>query len=156
MILLALWGLTSIEVQIGGGHEQFASMAQGSAGNAIINTSYLSLFFGISTFTVLILSLLVGLGARVNLKSSVVLIISGSIMVFVLISIFFTYNQFIQSESLQLIHGFPLPTILIIYGIWIYPLVFTLLYVLNFKRWVISPDEIELFKEMIAHKDNPS
>jgi len=152
--IATLWVFGPPENIIGAVHPEFLSMSQGDNSNQDLNSLTLSLVFGISLFALLAISLFIGLGKRINQKAITILIICSFVLVIVLTSIFFSYKDYIQSEELNLVHGFPLPTLLIIYGIWFYPIVFTLLYVINFKQWVISPEEIEHFEQRISINDD--
>ncbi len=151
LILILYWIFSfSKSVNVEMTHSQFASMAVSGEINWVINRLSFSLVFGLLMFISLFICLFVGVRGRIN-RRSIYLLISAFIPILVTLSmIFYTYQVFIESDELSLYHGFPLPTILLIYGIWMYPIVFTLLYVQNFKKWVISSDEIERFKQTLS------
>lgn len=45
--------------------------------------------------------------------------------------------------------GFPQPTSWMIYGIWLFPYLFILLYSLTFNRWFVTAQDLARFKELL-------
>ena len=48
--------------------------------------------------------------------------------------------------------GFPLPTAVMLYGIWGVPLIFVLFFVIRFDQWILKPEELERFETLLAEK----
>lgn len=151
LILILFWFFSFAKpVTVGTIHTELSSMSSGGDGNWIINRMSFSLLFGLLSFIALLFCLFIGVRNRINRRSTYILITACIPFLVTLSLIFYTYQDYIQSDELVLYNGFPLPTILLIYGIWFYPIVFTLLYVINFKKWVISSEEIERFKRTLS------
>jgi len=48
--------------------------------------------------------------------------------------------------------GFPTPTAWMIYGMWFLPIFFSLLYILKFNSWVISPNDLKKFDVILQRR----
>jgi hypothetical protein len=48
--------------------------------------------------------------------------------------------------------GFPLPTAIMLYGVWGIPLVFVVLYVAFFKRFIFTAEDEVAFRELVARQ----
>ena len=46
--------------------------------------------------------------------------------------------------------GLPTSTVLFVFGMWIAPAVFVVLYSINYRRWVYDEDDAQRFAELIA------
>lgn len=57
-------------------------------------------------------------------------------------SIFGTYSEYIASGQLRMVLGFPLPTAITVYGLWLAGFVFMITYVVGFRSFVFT-DEVE-------------
>ncbi len=131
---------------VGQRHDEFPTLSQGASGNRAINQSPLALVFGVGCFVLLCLMLFVGVGSRLKGRGRWVLLVFSVAYLAILLAIFSTYDGFIGQSQLVLIHGFPKPTVLMVYGIWLFPLVCAAAYVLFFNQWVVSPEELKEFR----------
>ncbi len=61
---------------------------------------------------------------------------------------------YVRDENLSLVLGFPLPTAIMLYGLWGVPLIFLLFYIINFDRWILNPLDLERFEEILQEKRN--
>ena len=59
---------------------------------------------------------------------------------------------YVRDEFPTLVLGFPLPTAIMLYGLSGAPLIFLLFYVVNFDRWILSPEELKRFEELLQEK----
>ena len=50
--------------------------------------------------------------------------------------------------------GFPLPTTLLLFGMWPMAVVFSILYVVKFRSWVYSPQDQEVFENLKAEMNS--
>ena len=57
------------------------------------------------------------------------------------------YDVFAETGSERLLLAFPIPTALMLYGVGLSPLFFTVLYMLRFEPWILDNDELAGFLE---------
>jgi hypothetical protein len=60
------------------------------------------------------------------------------------------YWRYASSGSLEIWWGLPAPTAIMLYGVWLLPLVFCLFYVVHFDRWVMSEADLARFRKLVA------
>ena len=60
------------------------------------------------------------------------------------------YRSVTEAEPLAFLGSFPMATGLLIYGMWLTPGIFIVLYVVFFDRWIISPKKLESFHQLVA------
>jgi len=58
-------------------------------------------------------------------------------------------HWYVRQQPAPLILAFPLPTALMLYGLWGVPAVFILLYMMKFDRWILTPEDLRQFKAML-------
>ena len=63
-----------------------------------------------------------------------------------------TYRQGVAGAPFVL--GFPLPTTLLLFGMWPMAVVFSILYVVKFRSWVYSPQDQEVFENLKAEMNS--
>ena len=59
------------------------------------------------------------------------------------------YSQYASSDSREIVLGLPTPTAIMLYGIWLFPAIFCVFYVLRFDSWVLSEADLSQFRERI-------
>jgi len=59
------------------------------------------------------------------------------------------YLVYINSRSPAIFLGFPTPTVWMLFGIYLFPLYFTIFYIIKFRYWVLNPESERQFKELI-------
>ncbi len=153
MAIMVMWVMDS-SGSVGQRHAEFPTLSQGSEGNSAINQSPLALVFGVGSFVLLCLMLFIGVGSRLQGRGRWILLGFSIAYLGILLAIFNTYDGFIEQSQLVLIHGFPTPTVLMVYGIWLFPLVCAVAYVLFFERWVVSPEELSEFRARLKSINN--
>ena len=57
--------------------------------------------------------------------------------------------QYLHSGDPMIGAAFPLPTLVMLLGLWIAPMSFTLIYVLGFRRWIFTPEDEEKFRQLM-------
>jgi MFS superfamily sulfate permease-like transporter len=60
------------------------------------------------------------------------------------------YWRYASSGSSEIWWGLPAPTAIMLYGIWLLPIAFCLLYMVRFDRWVMSEADLARFHELVA------
>ena len=75
----------------------------------------------------------------------------GLLYVLLLVS----YDSFSRSTEPVLIAGFPIPTGLLVYGVYLFPVVLLLIPVLGFRRWFYTTDDEARFQSLLDRRDAP-
>ena len=60
-----------------------------------------------------------------------------------------TYARYTGSAEVPFFGGFPLPTAWMVYGMWFFPLILVGLYMALFDRFVLTPDDLARFQELV-------
>ena len=61
----------------------------------------------------------------------------------------FTYRQYINDPS-DLWLSLPVPTAVMLFFLWPFPLYFVLVYTLKFEKWIFQEEDANLFKKLVA------
>ena len=67
-----------------------------------------------------------------------------------------TYWDYASTDSRALWLGLPIPTAIMLYGLWWVPGYFAVLYIVRFDRWVLSEGDLERFHQIVARRDSES
>lgn len=109
--------------------------------------------FGILQLCFFLLSLAVG--ARKNGKVGpfgLPLLIGGAGYILVFSAMFLAYRSTMGDASPTLFLSFPTATAWMIYGVWIVPSVFVVMYMLLFDRWTFTEEDAARLKEIVARR----
>ena len=61
-----------------------------------------------------------------------------------------SYWQYIEGQTeTSYFLGLPAPTAWMLFGVWLFPFFFMVLYIRNFDRWVITPEEMDRFRRLV-------
>ena len=80
------------------------------------------------------------------------ILISAVIYVLIFSALVFSYQTYTGQDAPGLFLSFPVPTAWMMYGIWIFPAVFILLYMLTFDSWILTDSDLKRFNEIVAEK----
>ncbi len=109
--------------------------------------------FGIGILLYLNLVLTIGLKRTKSIqKFNFWILFGGAGYIILFVLMFIAYQNYIDKEIPSLLGGFPIPTAIMVYGLWLFPLFFTALYVWKFKDWVINKKEVARFHELVKSK----
>ena len=61
-------------------------------------------------------------------------------------------QKYVGHLDQPLVLGFPLSTAIMVYGLWGVPLLFVGMYVVNFDRWILKPDDLQRFEDLVRQK----
>ncbi len=158
-LLAALWIVLGGVLLIGTGiadvgfaHAKFADMHQGGDGQAR-HGDVLSLgwVFGLLEIAVFVTCL--ALGARRGGKlgaMTVPLFVGGILMASVFSGLLWAYRSFLSASEPAFLGPFPAPTALLVIGMWAAPLVFVVLYVVAFDRWIVTNEDLAALEKLVA------
>ncbi len=135
-------------------HSTFAaSMQQGGSGiERHEHIRWLGLAYGALKIVFFVSCLLLGVRDSKNRKWAFLL--AGIVYLATFCLMMVADYFYVRDATPTLVLGFPLPTAIMLYGLWGVPWIFLLFYVLNFDRWILSPLELERFEEMLQEKRN--
>ena len=94
-----------------------------------------------------------GKNGRDNGFRTVVAILAVLIMV-VFMTMMLNVPGYLRGENSVIVGGFPLPTAMMLYGVWLCPLVFLAVYVFGFNRWVLTEADRDRLAELVANTSN--
>lgn len=83
---------------------------------------------------------------------AVPLALGGLLMAAVFTFLILSYRAYMTEDSHSLFLSLPRPTAWMVYGVWGFPVFFMLLYILTFKRWFMTEEDLERFREIVAAK----
>ena len=133
-------------------HSTFeASMQQGGSGiERHAQIRWLGLAYGTLQIVFFVSCLLLGVRHPENRRWAFLLagIIYLSTFCLMVIADYF----YVGDENPTFVLGFPLPTAIMLYGLWGAPLIFMLYYTVNFDRWILDPSERERFQQLLQEK----
>ncbi len=92
------------------------------------------------------------LGLNTQSRCTKALVLSGLVYVGVLAGMVIADRQYAQADNSSLLLSFPVPTALMLYGLYTVPLIFTLLYVVYYERWIVRPEDLQRFRETLKAK----
>ena len=88
------------------------------------------------------------LGIRRDLGSPVPLLIAGAAYLVTFAAMVGTYA--LGMENVPIVLGLPLPTSLMVFGMWGVPFLFVVLYVAKFRDWIFSDEDSRRFANLVA------
>lgn len=157
MCLVVAVSLTLTEISGGHGkpHDKIPKMQQAPDGALRLPapTLWLSGAFGVATLLLIVGTLAWGL--RKTEKIGLwkwPLLIGGLFYVAIFIAMLVAYRQYAQPGPATTLFSFPLPTAIMLFAFWPWPLVFVVLYSTMFDRWVASPDDMKQFEKIVRRR----
>ena len=135
-------------------HSTFeASMQQGGSGlERHGQIRWLGLAYGMLQIVFFVSCLVLGVRDPENRKW--VFLLAGIVYVATFCLMVVADYFYVRDENLTLVLSFPLPTAIMLYGLWGVPLIFLLFYIINFDRWILNPLDLERFEEILQEKRN--
>ena len=80
------------------------------------------------------------------------LFFGGVVFAGVMTALFLSYRQYMTASEPSFLGPFPTPTAIMIFGIWLAPLIFVALYMVFFDRWIVSEDDLKRFKHILEDR----
>ena len=135
-------------------HATFAdSMQQGGSGverHAVVR--WWGLAFG--TLQIIFFVSCLVLGVRDSQRPRWIFLLGGLAYMATFWALVFADYAYAQDDAPSLVLGFPLPTALMLYGLWSIPLVFMVFYIVRFERCILDPQELEEFQRAAQQRRN--
>ncbi|MEE9219486.1 MAG: hypothetical protein V3U98_10520 [Acidobacteriota bacterium] len=153
---LGVLGAAALVPEVGGGHSaahpRFPSMAYGGSGFER-HGGILWLGWAFGVFQILLYAALMAFGGskRGSLRGlGYPLLLSTAAYLAVWSWLVLSYRSYMSGAGRSLFLAFPAPTALLVYGLWPLTLLFTLCFVLGFKRWVLSDEDYAEYQRLLA------
>ncbi len=131
-------------------HASYSSMIQSTPEGHAAPAIVFGTIFGSISIMLFVLFLYIGIHQKKASKNKVFLWLLGLVlylMIFILGIL--DYLTYLRTGSITTYLGFPTPTAWMLFGIYLFPLYFTLFYILKFKYWVLSPDSEKRFRDLV-------
>ncbi len=78
-------------------------------------------------------------------------LVGGLIYVGVFTLLLFNDSRFVeQGAAPEFLGPFPVPTALVLFGMWPVPLYFAVVYFVGFNRWIVTPEDMAAFQKLVA------
>jgi len=152
LILLAVALTPEIADGHGRAHPTYKTMLQGGDG---AERHARTLWLG-GAFGALQIAFFVGLVAFGGRRSdrlgrlTVPVLVVGGLYVATFVAMVFAYRAYAEGRVEGLVLSFPLPTALMLYGLWLVPLLLMIVYIALFDGWIYTPDDEARFRQILA------
>ena len=80
------------------------------------------------------------------------IVIGGVVYAAVFTLMVLSYRGYMNEDTHALFLGFPQPTAWMLYGLWVFPFFFLLLYIFIFDRWTFTDEDLARFHEILAQR----
>ena len=151
VLIIALWFVLPPEGATGYQHETYEKMRKGGESlSSLPATKWLAFLFGLFVLTVFGLCLAIGYRKNGRLKEVRPWLWAGMIgyiAVYTLMVV--SYWKYIGGGDSSYFGGVPAPTAWMLYGVWFFPLFFTVIYIWKFDDWVVTPQDLERFHQLV-------
>ena len=135
-------------------HDQFATMSSGGSGvERHENVLWLGGLFG--AVTLLFLVALMGFGARKGASSRGLhgpLLVSLALSLGAWVWLLVSYTHYLRGDSETFFLALPAPSAVMLYALFPLTILFNLLYVVGFDRWVLTPKDYEDYERLLAQR----
>jgi len=136
-------------------HPEFANMMHGGAGEAK-HAGRLLLNWVFGVLMLLVVVVLIAIGARKGkglrgLRSPLGLTALASIVAWTCLVI--SYKEYMTTDSHALFLALPAPSAVMLYGLLPVTALLTVFYVVGFRRWILSEDDLAEYERLLAGKE---
>ncbi len=153
MCLLLGWVMMTPESSVGHGfdHPQFDHMQQGGDGAARHEGMlWAGWLFGVLQIMLFVVCLAMGSRKpKRNRSWDALLIVGGVIYIATFSLLVFTYHESLVEAKVVFLGPFPLPTTVMLYGLWPMPVYFLVVYFCLFDRWVLTADDMDTYSRLL-------
>ena len=152
IILAIALGVPEVSGGHGFTHPLLETMERGGAGYARVE-GVLELGWAFGLAQILLFVGLLALGARNRRGLRGIgpgLVIGGLVYALVWTALVLAYRSYALGSDPALFLGFPVPTALLLFGLFPVPLIFLLLYVVGFERWIATPSDLAELERRLA------
>ncbi len=132
----------------GSAHEQFEStMYKGATGgDRLADVRWLGLGFALLQAVFFVTSLLLGTKQRGPLMAWFAA--GGLLYLAAFVALVVAESMYVEGSARQIVMGLPLPTAIMVYAIGGIPVLFSLIYVWQFDRWILKPEDLQRIESL--------
>lgn len=151
ILIILLFIFDTPENVTGGTHPTLKTMSHsGESVVSLPHSKWFSYLFGLFSIGIFVFCLFFSYFKKGKLGKVKPWLIYGSIGYFIVFSLMiFAYWNFIETGSSNYFGGYPAPTAWMLYGVWFYPVFFAVIYYVKFDDWVLKPEELNDFQELV-------
>ena len=155
-VIAGLWLTPQPKLATGIPHPQYDPMLHsGDSVATLAHTQWLAYFFGIGIIGIFLLGLFIGAWknhpeTRKNIYRWFAWGSGLYFLAFTAMIVAYGYDV-AHPEDLYVL-GFPLPTALMLFVFGFSPLYFSVLYIINFPRWILTPAEEQAFQNLVQQR----
>ena len=136
-------------------HPEYSTMLK--SGSSVVESptvKWLAYLFGLGILGLFAFPIVLATRKKskeVNQKVNRILLIGFSLyaLAFTLLTVVYWGNY---GEELTVFGGLPISTAVMIYAVSFVPVLFTVVYVTQFDKWIITPAELEQFKKIVQNR----
>ena len=135
----------------GYGHGELSTMRQGGTGERHSQVLWLGVAFGVLQLLLFVGCLGFGLrGARGSSRAKRrALLLGGVLYLAVFMVLIFAYQDYLKDPT-RLFLSLPLPTAVMLWVLWPFPLYFVFVYSMKFEDWVFRKEDSQRFRELVG------
>ncbi|MCH2084843.1 MAG: hypothetical protein MK226_20825 [Saprospiraceae bacterium] len=149
-------GIGPLENPTGQQYEVYQSMlVSGTSVASHPILKWMALFFGVGIL--IVFGVFMSLGFRkaekkLNAKLKQHLFVGMGLYIASFIVMTMVYWQYHNGDNFGYFLGVPSPTAWMLFGLGLTPLYFTIIYIIKFNDWIISPEELDEFQEIVRKR----
>ena len=135
----------------GYGHGELSTMRQGGTGERHAQVLWLGVAFGVLQLLLFVACLGFGLrGARGSSGAKRrALLLGGVLYLAVFLVLIVAYQDYLKDPT-RLFLSLPLPTAVMLWVLWPFPLYFVFVYSMKFEDWVFRKEDSQRFRELVG------
>ncbi len=137
-----------------GPHPEFSTMQRGGDG-AVRHGHVFWIGAAMGILMVVFICACLALGMSRNGKAGparLPMLLSTAPFVLIFVGLFTSYREFMTAGGGPLVWGLPAPTAWMLYGAWMFPLVFVVVFLIYFDRWFVRPADLERLRKAVAQR----
>lgn len=136
----------------GAPHDQFArTMYKGNIGiDRLADVRWLGLAFAGMQAIFFVSCLL--LGTRKRGRLLVVVVSGGLLYVAAFVALVLADSVYAGGGAREIVLGLPVPTAIMIYVVTAVPVIFSVMYVLQFDQWILKPEDLERINQLAERR----
>ena len=154
IVLVAAIHLRDGSTEYGSARTDHTEMQAGGSGE--LRHGHLLLvgwLFGLLEVAIFVTLLALGLRRRKDSGGQGwLLFFGGVVLAGVMTALFLGYRQYMTASEPSFLGPFPTPTAIMIFGIWLAPVIFVVLYVVYFDRWIVSEDDLKRYEHILEDR----
>lgn len=151
LAIVALWIGDEPTLTTGQVHPTFETMRR--SGSKVVASElgkWVGYLFGLLVIVIFVLTVFIGAKRKNDIGAIRYWLAAGLLAYLVTYHLtVMAYWKYAASETISYFGGLPSATAWMVYGLWSVPIIMTLVYVFKFDEWIMSPQDIKRFEELV-------